>query len=176
MSPEGLITNMYGPKTDVWAFGVFIYEMLHGDTPLAFCQSEQELYTNLKIPTTKDRMLPNLSNELKDLIMKCLEVDEKKRFSFQEMYHHPYIVYLRKLYEKQGSPNIPSIQTPKLKTSESTYGSQQSKSQAETEALINQYNSMTPQQRAASSLSIGSMAGLAAMSQTQIANQNFGMN
>lgn len=25
MSPEGLINNMYGPKTDVWAFGVFIY-------------------------------------------------------------------------------------------------------------------------------------------------------
>lgn len=25
MSPEGLINNVYGPKTDVWAFGVFIY-------------------------------------------------------------------------------------------------------------------------------------------------------
>jgi serine/threonine protein kinase len=25
MSPEGFINNIYGPKTDVWAFGVMIY-------------------------------------------------------------------------------------------------------------------------------------------------------
>ena len=25
MSPEGLLNNVYGPKTDVWAFGIFIY-------------------------------------------------------------------------------------------------------------------------------------------------------
>jgi len=25
MSPEGFIHNIYGPKTDVWAFGVMIY-------------------------------------------------------------------------------------------------------------------------------------------------------
>ena len=169
MSPEGLLSNTYGPKTDVWAFGVFVYEMLHGDTPLAFCQSESELYANLKVPITKDRMLPNLSNELKDLMLRCLEVEEKKRITFQEMYSHPYIVYLRKLYEKPEPPVLKlAIQTPKLKTSESTYGSQQSKSQAETEALMNQYNAMTPQQRAASSLSIGSLSGLTALSMNQL--------
>lgn len=30
MSPEGLIHNIYGPKTDIWAFGVLLYELLHG--------------------------------------------------------------------------------------------------------------------------------------------------
>lgn len=25
MSPEGLINNIYGPKTDIWAFGMLIY-------------------------------------------------------------------------------------------------------------------------------------------------------
>lgn len=25
MSPEGFVNNIYGPKTDVWAFGVLIY-------------------------------------------------------------------------------------------------------------------------------------------------------
>jgi serine/threonine protein kinase len=30
MSPEGLIQNIYGAKTDIWAFGVLIYELLHG--------------------------------------------------------------------------------------------------------------------------------------------------
>ena len=34
MSPEGLLNHIYGPKTDVWAFGILIYELLHGKTPL----------------------------------------------------------------------------------------------------------------------------------------------
>lgn len=50
MSPEGLIDNVYGPKTDVWAFGVFIYEILHGDTPLAFCQTEADLRAHIMTP------------------------------------------------------------------------------------------------------------------------------
>ena len=37
MAPEAMIDNLYGPKTDVWAFGIFLYEMAHGDTPLGYC-------------------------------------------------------------------------------------------------------------------------------------------
>lgn len=25
MAPEGLVYNVYGPKTDVWSFGILIY-------------------------------------------------------------------------------------------------------------------------------------------------------
>lgn len=50
MSPEGLIDNVYGPKTDVWAYGVFIFEILHGDTPLAFCKSEADLKVHIMTP------------------------------------------------------------------------------------------------------------------------------
>ena len=39
MSPESFLYHRYGPKTDVWAFGIFLYEILHGDTPLYFCKS-----------------------------------------------------------------------------------------------------------------------------------------
>ena len=42
MSPEGFIHNIYGPKTDVWAFGILIYELLHGDTPYAPCMLEKD--------------------------------------------------------------------------------------------------------------------------------------
>ncbi len=41
MSPEGLISQVYGPKTDVWSFGVMIYELIHGKPPLANCKTEQ---------------------------------------------------------------------------------------------------------------------------------------
>jgi serine/threonine protein kinase len=39
MSPEGFIHNYYGPKTDIWAFGMLIYEILHGRTPFSHCKS-----------------------------------------------------------------------------------------------------------------------------------------
>lgn len=41
MSPEGLIDNIYGPKTDIWSFGILIFEMLHGETPFSHCKSEK---------------------------------------------------------------------------------------------------------------------------------------
>lgn len=43
MSPEGLVSNHYGPKTDVWAFGVVLYELVHGKQPLLACKSDKEL-------------------------------------------------------------------------------------------------------------------------------------
>lgn len=39
MSPEGFNENIYGPKTDIWAFGVLIYELLHGETPYNLCKT-----------------------------------------------------------------------------------------------------------------------------------------
>ena len=43
MSPEGMLLHEYGPKTEVWAFGILIYELLHGVTPLSHCRTEREL-------------------------------------------------------------------------------------------------------------------------------------
>jgi serine/threonine protein kinase len=39
MSPEGLLSNIYGPKTDVWAFGVILFEILHGYPPMNYCKT-----------------------------------------------------------------------------------------------------------------------------------------
>lgn len=33
--------RLYGPKTDVWAFGIFVYEILHGKTPYFHCKTEE---------------------------------------------------------------------------------------------------------------------------------------
>lgn len=62
MSPEGLIENIYGPKTDIWAFGMLIYELLHGETPFSHCKSENELKYNMSIPIGWSQLKAELSN------------------------------------------------------------------------------------------------------------------
>jgi serine/threonine protein kinase len=81
MSPEGFIDNVYGPKTDVWAFGILIYELLHGQTPYSHCKSESELKYNLKIPIGWSQLKAELSTDIKEVILKCLEVEEHKRIT-----------------------------------------------------------------------------------------------
>ena len=56
MAPEGLIHNIYGPKTDIWAFGILIFELLHGETPYAHCRSETELKNAISSPITHKKL------------------------------------------------------------------------------------------------------------------------
>lgn len=58
MSPEGFVDNIYGPKTDVWAFGILIYELLHGETPYSSCRTENELKQALMVPLSKNKLKP----------------------------------------------------------------------------------------------------------------------
>lgn len=45
MAPEALKNNEYTHKSDIWALGVILYEMLTGDTPWR-AENEEELYDN----------------------------------------------------------------------------------------------------------------------------------
>ena len=94
MSPEGLIDNIYGPKTDVWAFGVLIFELLHGQTPYSHCKSENELKYNLSIPIGWSQLKADLSTDIKEVILKCLEVDEPNRISATQLAN---LAYFRKM-------------------------------------------------------------------------------
>jgi len=90
MSPEGFINNIYGPKTDVWAFGVMIYELLHGETPFSSCRTETELKQALSIPIFKSKLKSDLSHEIKDVIVRCMEIDESKRISIFDLANTPF--------------------------------------------------------------------------------------
>lgn len=72
MSPEGLRYNIYGPKTDVWAFGIMIYELLHGMTPFSNCRTESELKFSMSVPIGWSQLKSQLSSEIKEVILKCL--------------------------------------------------------------------------------------------------------
>ena len=39
LPPEALIEQKYGPKTDIWSFGIIVYEMIYGKTPTKDCKT-----------------------------------------------------------------------------------------------------------------------------------------
>lgn len=62
-----------------------MFEILHGDTPLAFCQNEMDLKMHIMNPIRPEAFNPTLSADLRDLIRRCLEIHEQKRISIQEI-------------------------------------------------------------------------------------------
>lgn len=90
MAPESYIQNLYGPKSDVWAFGVIIYELLHGRSPFSNSRNDQELKNNMMKGISEKDLCNGLSPELKELLFRCLTVEECNRISVEEIERLPY--------------------------------------------------------------------------------------
>ena len=41
MSPEAMLYQKYSSKSDIWSFGIIVYELYHGYVPLAECRTSQ---------------------------------------------------------------------------------------------------------------------------------------
>jgi formylglycine-generating enzyme required for sulfatase activity/predicted Ser/Thr protein kinase len=75
MAPEQLSTR-YGRENiqvDIWGFGVTLYQLLSGELP--FTNKDQ-----IKDIDEKPYELEGVSGETRNIVMKCLEKDKKKRF------------------------------------------------------------------------------------------------
>jgi serine/threonine protein kinase len=95
MAPETLAKTYYSNKTDVWAFGVLLYEIFHGDSPFAKCTDLNDLLKSVHTPITRATLRADLSAELKQLILCCLEISVEKRPRFAEIEQS---AYFKKLY------------------------------------------------------------------------------
>jgi serine/threonine protein kinase len=91
MSPEGLVFNCYGEKTDIWAFGIIIYELLHGETPFCNCVTEIELKNAALKPIPENRFKKGINPLLRQLMSSLLEINEAKRPSVYELANDAYI-------------------------------------------------------------------------------------
>ena len=84
MPPEALKNNIYSSKSDIWSIGIMAFEMLHGDTPWQ-CKTEKELIDKMQKIPVKFRDSLKLSDNIKNFIRKCLDINENKRMSIDGM-------------------------------------------------------------------------------------------
>ena len=91
LSPEYLDGKQKGKSVDIWAFGIILYELLFQKHP--FSNENQGLFQIMQniinavfeIPSTAP-----ISPECRDLLLKCLEKDPKKRINVKELRSHSW--------------------------------------------------------------------------------------
>lgn len=105
-SPEILNNNVQNFFTcDIWSFGIIMYELFHNKTPFDN-YNLNKMIENIK--KGEFHLNEKLPNEIKDLIKKCLIVDQNKRITLNEIFIHPFFkdFNFNDLYEKNVPENF----------------------------------------------------------------------
>ena len=91
IAPEVLKRN-YNEKCDIWSCGVILYILLVGEPPFKGSCTEDLLHNVEKGKFSMDGPVWNkISSEAKDLVIKMLELDPKKRISAKDAMDHTWI-------------------------------------------------------------------------------------
>ncbi|KAJ7122316.1 kinase-like domain-containing protein [Mycena epipterygia] len=90
-APEVIKRKEYGPEVDVWAFGITMVEMLDGAPPYATEEPLKVLFLILVNGTPELKAPDALSDELKDFLGNCLDVDVESRSTMPELVEHEFL-------------------------------------------------------------------------------------
>ena len=90
IAPE-VLNKKYNEKCDIWSCGVILYILLSGNVPFNG-RDEREITQKIKLGKFDLNRKPfdNISEEAKDLIKQCLEMNVNKRISAKEAMEHPW--------------------------------------------------------------------------------------
>ncbi|PNH04859.1 Spindle assembly checkpoint kinase [Tetrabaena socialis] len=83
----------YATSADVWAVGVFAYELLVGIPPFRAEQAEVTAYHVLHTPVTLPETFSGLAA---DFISRALHKEPESRLTVLEMLHHPWITMFQR--------------------------------------------------------------------------------
>nr|XP_054508798.1 serine/threonine-protein kinase PAK 3-like [Agelaius phoeniceus] len=91
MAPEVVRGEAYGPKVDIWSLGIMGLEMVEGEAPY---QREARLRVFELIERNEPPKLQHPRHHsalLRDFLHCCLQADEDRRGSAQELLQHPFV-------------------------------------------------------------------------------------
>ena len=117
MAPE-ILLNKGGPlkytnKADLWSIGVCFYEMIFGVEPWPSVKSVDDLCKKVVQYSGNNLIFPTstrfkISPECKDLLVRLIEIDQRKRIDWGEFFNHKlFQMYLQK--KCQGQDMMKSI-------------------------------------------------------------------
>ncbi|XP_074389733.1 serine/threonine-protein kinase PAK 3-like [Zonotrichia albicollis] len=84
LAPEVVTGQAYGPKVDIWSFGIMGIEMVEREVP---CRNATPVLAQLNARGERPQLRqPNrFSSCLRDFLSCCLQTDEQKRWSAREL-------------------------------------------------------------------------------------------
>lgn len=123
ISPEALNFDPISLKTDMWSVGVILHILVTGISPFYDIENDSEMQTKFNVCQGKldfsYEEFDVVSEEAKDLIIKLIEKDQRKRLSAKESKQHAFIAlhlkrppdmpYLPRTLSKNMSMNIAKI-------------------------------------------------------------------
>jgi serine/threonine protein kinase/Tol biopolymer transport system component len=109
MSPEQVRAQDLDPRTDLFSFGVVLYEMATGQLPFRGASSGVIFHAILeRAPVPAVRLNPDLPVKLEDLINHALEKDRELRYqSAKEL--RSELLRLKRDIDSDRSPAVPAI-------------------------------------------------------------------
>ncbi|XP_023801428.1 serine/threonine-protein kinase PAK 3-like [Cyanistes caeruleus] len=117
MAPEVVTGHPYGPKMDIWSFGIVGIEMVEREVP-SWNETPVSPQLLINIRGTPKLWQPNLfSLLLHDFLSCCLQTDEAQRWSAEELLQHPLVTLTEPV-----SSLVPLIISVKRRKEEKTSG------------------------------------------------------
>ena len=111
LSPEAALEADYSTKSDVWAYGVYVWEVFHLGALPHKTRTDEELIRALKGGDVTLETSEQCPNEILDLIRKCMSESPKDRPLFTDICNKMVelvTVYSQAQYSGSSSPSVVS--------------------------------------------------------------------